>query len=842
MDKKTPAEASPSSGGRRALAALEELSRNLWWSWDPEATSLWDEIAARLEVPSTDWSPRNPVLLLGGRRAKGLRALLADPGLRRRVERVAARFHKALKARPLLALANRLPGPVAYFSMEFGVHESLPIYAGGLGILAGDHTKSASDLGIPLLGVGLFYREGYFRQAIDGRGRQQVLFPRADPRLLPVEAARGPGGRELRVTVELPGRALTLKVWRVRVGRVDLVLLDSDTSENLPRDRALTHRLYIGDRQNRIIQEVIAGIGGVRAIRALGIEPAVWHLNEGHVAFLSLERIRELNAGRSASGRLSLAEAAEAVAADCVFTTHTPVPEGNEVFHLDLARRHLEPHCRAAGIPVDEYLALGLDRAGDGRPVLSMTVLAMRFSRRRNGVSKLHGVVSRRMWRKLWPGFGDQEAPIGSVTNGVHPQTWVAPEYGRLYAGRLGRDWSSRFGDAAFWARAARIPDRELWAIKKSRKREMVEFVRRRAAAQAVAAGQSPDAAGRAAAKLLDPEVFTIGFSRRFALYKRAGLLFSDRKRARKLLHDRRRPVQMVFAGKPHPEDRLGARLFEEIGEISREPAFAGRVVLLANYDIEVARHLVQGVDLWLNTPRRPLEASGTSGQKVSINGGLNLSILDGWWDEGFSPEAGWAFGKPIDYTDTARQDREDLAGLYRALEDEVIPLYYRRGSDGVPKGWMKTVKAAIARLVPQFSTTRMLTEYARDYYLPAAAGGQAVRAQGVRTAREVARWRREVERSWPLSHVIGTRRVRGGRVVEVDVFVAGLASRDLASRVSGANGSTIEPVACRALHEGVVRFSFPVLTRAAARLRIWPCHLALPHAVEVGLSLETKV
>ena len=639
-----PASRSPRSA--RGARLLQALSRNLRWSWDAEATALWDDVARALGTPPARWSPRNPVRLLSEAEPEALSCLLADPRLLERVERVHCRL---LEARPPSRPRDlRLPGPVGYFSMEFGAHESLPIYAGGLGILAGDHAKTASDLGVPLIGVGLFYREGYFRQEADGRGRQKVLFPRVDPRLLPLERWRDARGRELVVKVELPGREVGLAAWRVRLGGTDLVLLDSDLPGNSPADRALTHRLYIGDRQLRISQEVLCGIGGVRALTALGLEPAVWHLNEGHVAFLTLERMRALTAPPANGTRrapLPFPDAVEAVAADTVFTTHTPVPEGNEVFALDLARRYLERPCRRAGIAVEDYLSLGLDRRHDGMPAFSMTVLALRLSRFRNGVSRLHGQVSRKMWRGLWPGFASEEAPITSVTNGVHVPTWIAPEMASLYQDRLGRDWAARLDDPPFWRKATALPDADLWAAKRVLKGKLIAYVRERMEAQMIAAGESPGRARREASGLLRPDALTIGFSRRFALYKRAGLLFRDAAKARELLGDDRRPLQLVFAGKPHPEDRLGADLFNQIAAISRRPEFVGKVVLLAGYDIEMARVLVQGADVWLNTPRRPLEASGTSGQKVIFNGGLNLSVLDGWWDEAYSPGVGWAMG-----------------------------------------------------------------------------------------------------------------------------------------------------------------------------------------------------
>ncbi len=827
-----------------ALSELHLLSRNLWWSWDLEAVSLWEEVAERLGVPETELSPRNPARLLSRSRKDALERLVSDEGFRARLHRIFLRFQKVTKPRPPREATLRLPGPVAYFSMEFGVHESLPIYAGGLGILAGDHAKTASDLGIPLVGVGLFYWEGYFRQEMDGRGRHVVTYPRSDRNDLPLEPFRDSRGREIRVKVELPGRKIHLKLWRVQVGRVNLILLDADIPENSRRDRTLTRRLYTGNREERIIQEVLCGIGGVRALRALNIEPALWHLNEGHVAFLTLERIRELTGG----GKMGLAEAVEVISADTLFTTHTPVPEGNEIFSLNLARRHLDPHCRAAGIPVEEYLKLGLDGAGSGRPVFSMTVLAVRLSRFRNGVSRLHGEVSRRMWAHLWPGLGTEDVPIGSVTNGIHIPTWISPAYSLLYSSVLGERWIERLHDPKLWSRSSALEEEDLWDFKSLRKVRLIGFIRDRIVQQLVKSGRGLQSARRAADKVLHLEAFTIGFSRRFALYKRAGLLFRDLRQARRLFNDPRRPVQIIFAGKPHPEDPRGQALFNEISAISRRKEFTGRVVLLSNYDMEIGRYLVQGVDLWLNSPRRPLEACGTSGQKVPINGGLNLSILDGWWDEGYTADAGWAFGKPIEYEDSGRQDREDHRDLFRVLTKEVLPLYFRRDRNGIPRDWIRLVKSSLPRLFPRFSSAHMIRQYIAQYYRPAAANGRRIRAAGAREARRLAAWRQNVERARPLIHVVGCKRTRGGRRVEVDVFIGGLALGDLSARVLGIardrRGKDSGPakVSSRILSEGVVRYTFPARAGKPVSLQIWPRHPSLPHPFEMGMLLEVIV
>jgi starch phosphorylase len=822
------------------LKDLEELSRNLWWSEHPEGRELWELVSAGVAPSrSKEALERNPVALLRALGPRDLKKLASSSAYLSQHESVMARYRDDLSSRPP-ARGFSYQAPIAYFSMEFGVHESLPIYAGGLGILAGDHVKSASDERLPLVGVGLFYHNGYFRQELDKKGRQRVIYPKADPRTLPIEAARGPSGRELRVKVEFPDHDVSARVWRVRVGRVDLLLLDTDIPENKKADRFITYRLYGGSREDRIRQEVLVGIGGVRALRALRIHPSVWHLNEGHVAFLTLERLREVEREQ----KLKPAEALELVAASTVFTTHTPVPEGNEAFDLALAGRYLRRHAEAAGTPLEEYLALGLDRAKDGRPFLSMTVLALRLSRFRNGVSRLHGEVSRKMWSHLWPGFRAEDVPITHVTNGIHTTSWAATEMDALLRRRVGEDWSRRLDDERFWKRTSRLPEHELWRVKQELKAEMVRFVRERENARLERHGWSAAKRRKLVEGLLDPEVFTLGWARRFALYKRAALLFRDLERVRKLFASRSRPVQMVFAGKPHPEDAQGKAVFENVAAISRMKEFQGKVILLENYDIEVARRLVQGVDLWLNNPRRPLEASGTSGQKVPINAGLNLSILDGWWCEGSAPDTGWAFGKPMEYSDPALQDKEDAEALYRVLEREVIPLYYRRDRSGVPLGWFQKAKSSMAKLVPRFSTAHMVGEYARRLYLPAIQNGRQARASGAKGARELAAWRERVLRSWPFVHVrsVGPRK---GSSVAVEVFLSEIRPEEMACRDDDGvdHDVHVEAHLGPGVHRLAVHGAGSGRNRQASRvLRLYPRHRLLVHPRELGLSIAVTI
>ena len=528
------------------------------------------------------------------------------------------------------------------------------------------------------------------------------------------------------------------------------------------------------------------------------------------------------------------------MAADTVFTTHTPVPEGNEAFDLPLAERFLRPHCEAAGIAVEDYLRLGVDEDAAGRPFFSLTVLAMRLSRLRNGVSALHGEVSRGMWSKLWPGFDAAESPITSVTNGIHVSTWVAPSLRSLYAEHLGDDWEERCADPSTWKAARGIPDRELWEKKRELRGELVDFVRERTRRRLERYGWSEARCRAATVDLLDPDALTIGFARRFALYKRAGLLFRDLERAVRLLGSRKRPVQIIFAGKPHPEDALGKKLFERVGRLARSSRLAGRVVLLENYDTEVARYMVRGVDVWLNNPRRPQEASGTSGQKVPVNLGLNLSILDGWWCEGADVDTGWSFGKKKDYEDDEKQDREDHADLVRVLEREVVPLYYDRDRRGVPRRWLRMVRASLEKLVPRFSTHHMVLEYAERLYAPALENGRLIRERRWALAKELAAWRREVERCWPLVHV---RRVapsvRSRSSVDVDVYLGGLSTKTIA--FCDETGDLLEVETVRSMPDGAhcFRVEKPASGRCA---RMLPTHPSLVHVQELGVSLSFDV
>ena len=684
------------------MERLRELAYDLWWSWSPLATRLFTWID-----PDHWRRYHNPVELLINVEPHHWIRLLSDPEFRHAYEAVIQALD-AYHARPRWYDQQGAPlsGPVAYFSMEFGLHESLGVYSGGLGVLAGDHCKAASDLGIPLVGVGLLYRSGYFRQSVDADGFQQHVYPDNDFARLPVLPVQAPGGGVLTVPVDLPGRVVQAAVWKAQVGLVPVLMLDTDIPLNDPADRPIASILYVRGREMRLTQEIVIGVGGVRALRALNISPAVWHMNEGHVAFLGLERARE----RVQTGE-GLEDALKAVARNAVFTTHTPVPAGNETYDRELVRRYLGPWAQDVGADPEAALALGTESGQ-----FNLTVLAIRLSSHVNGVSKLHGQVSSAMWRHLWPGA--PESPVSAVTNGVHTETWVGPEMRALYAQHIDPAWAEHLLEPELWNRVTEVPDNELWAAHRSQKERLVRFVRERVRMQSARHGLAPDDL-RGVERLLDPRALTIGFARRFATYKRAVLVLSDLDRLRAMLSDPEHPVQLVFAGKAHPADRAGQDVIRRLFLLT-QGEFRGKIVFLEDYDMEVARMMVQGCDVWLNTPRRPQEASGTSGQKSPVNGGINLSILDGWWVEGHRGDNGWAFGGGGS-ADPETQDKEDAAELYRLLEKEVVPLFFAKEADSQRHGWIGRMKSSIVSVVPNFSAHRMVRDYLEQVYVPAA-------------------------------------------------------------------------------------------------------------------------
>jgi len=699
-----------------AQERLWSLARNLWWSWDHDSTGLFRD----LDPLRWQQLNHNPVSLLAEIPLERLEQRAGEMMLHSRINYAYRRQREYLDADRTWGARHAAvlrPRPVAYFSAEFGLHESLPIYSGGLGVLSGDHIKSASDLGIPLIGIGLFYGQGYFRQRLDRSGWQQEEYLQTDVNQMPMEPAIGTNGLPVVVEIETRNDLIRAKVWRVKVGRCDLLLLDSNVEGNAPEDRELTSRLYGGDGRTRIRQELLLGIGGFRAIRALGITPSVLHLNEGHSGFAVLESIRS----RMEDEGLTFAQAAPRVSREVVFTTHTPVPAGHDRFSPDLIEEHLGPLRDSLGISRDDLLGLGREHK-DGYEDFCMTVLGLRLARRANAVSALHGEVSRAMWVGLCPGKSEEEVPIGHITNGVHVPSWLAPQMFRLYDRHLGPGWHQHGSEAKIWDGIENVDDGELWETHLSLKSQLLQFVRRRAVEQAKRRGEDAETLQNLD-RLLSPDALTIGFARRFATYKRANLILADIERLGNMVNDPKRPVQFVFAGKAHPRDEPGKRVLQQIAELMRNPKFADKFVFIEDYDINVGRFLVQGVDVWLNNPRRPLEASGTSGQKVVLNGGLNLSVLDGWWAEAYDGLNGFAIGTGRTHTNMDVHDSRDGEDLYRVLKEEVIPLYYKRDGDGLPRGWIKRMKRTIRTLGWRFNADRMVMDYALKCYVPAAGG-----------------------------------------------------------------------------------------------------------------------
>jgi starch phosphorylase len=700
-----------------AQERLWSLARNLWWSWDNDTNSLFRDLDPVL------WREfnHNPISLLGELPLAILERRAGELMLHGRINYAYRRQQEYLQADRTWGATHAgvlRPRPVAYFSAEFGIHESLPIYSGGLGVLAGDHIKSASDLDIPLIGIGLFYGQGYFKQRLDSSGWQQEDYLQVDVSQLPMEIAIGANGVPVTVRIDIRGGCIRAKVWRVRVGRCDLLLLDSNVEENAPEDRQLTSRLYGGDARVRIRQELLLGIGGFRALHAMGITPGVLHMNEGHSGFAVLEAIRR----RMRDEGVGFDQAASRVAREVVFTTHTPVAAGHDRFDAGLIEEHLGPLRDSLQISHEKLMELGRENPHDPHELFCMTVLGLKLSRRANAVSALHGEVSRAMWTGLYRGRTQEEVPIGHITNGVHVPSWLAPQMFRLYDRHLGTGWPTHSGEASIFEGIENVDDGELWETHLSLKARLLEFVRRRAVTQAQRR-MDPHELIQRLGRVLSPDALTVGFARRFATYKRANLLLTDIEKLASMVNDPKRPVQFVFAGKAHPHDEPGKRVLQQIAAMMRDSQFADKFVFVEDYDINVGRHFVQGVDVWLNNPRRPLEASGTSGEKVVLNGGLNLSILDGWWAEAYDGLNGFAIGTGRTHSNMEVHDRRDGEDLYRVLRDEVIPLYYDRDDDGLPRGWIKRMKRTIRTLGWRFNADRMVMDYASKCYVPAAGG-----------------------------------------------------------------------------------------------------------------------
>lgn len=787
------------------LAPLDEIARDLWFSWNRDAA----EMFARLDPDAWSASGRNPVLTLATVPQATLDAAARDETFLAELRRVHARFRDYRAGGGWFQEAYPGVGgmAVAYLSLEFGLDQSLPIYSGGLGVLAGDHLKSASDLGLPLVAVGLLYRDGYFRQALNIDGWQLELYPRNDWSNMPVHRELDGNGEQRHIVVDMAGTAVTAAIWRVQVGRVPLFLLDTNVEANAPEARGITASLYGGDRELRLRQELLLGIGGLRALAAVGVQPTVYHMNEGHSAFLALERIRTL---MSAQG-LPFAAALEQVTASTVFTTHTPVPAGNEVFDVALVRTYLEPLAAELGLTWDAFVDMG-QVPGQDESQFGMTPLALRTAAFANGVSKLHGKVSRAMWQSLWPQLPQDEVPISSVTNGIHPRTWVSREMGQLLDRYLGPRLVEQPDDQSVWERVDAIPPGELWRVKQRRRERLVIVARERIRTQMERRGASR-AALREADEILRPDILTIGFARRFATYKRATLLFRQPERLARLLTDPDRPVQIVFSGKAHPADTPGKEMIQAIARFAQDPRVRQRIVFIEDYEMWISRMLVAGSDVWLNAPRRPMEASGTSGMKAVVNGALNVSVPDGWWDEGYAPEVGWSIGRGEEYTDAEEQDAIECDALFNLLEQEVIPLFYQRDATGIPREWVARMRASMARLGARFNTHRMVQEYTEWGYLPAHRAATRLGRDDHREARALADWRAAASAAWPhvtlRSETDLNGGVRVGATIPVRIWagLAGLSPEDVTVEVAtgrpGPDGAPRHPTVVTAQHTG---------------------------------------
>jgi starch phosphorylase len=825
------------------LAALEELAFNLRWSWDDQTRDLFRWVDPDL----WDASVHDPVRMLGLVPRERLEALARDAGFKRFLGEVRSELQRYLDGdRWFQARGDSALDLVAYFSPEFGIAEAVPQYSGGLGVLAGDHLKSSSDLGVPLVGVGLLYRHGYFRQSLDADGWQQERYPLLDPHIMALTRCEG-----VRIEVDLAKDEMPLvaQLWKADVGRVPLYFLDADVEENVDDLRGVTDRLYGGDTEHRLRQEILLGIGGVRALQAIGIEAQVFHTNEGHAGFLGLERIRQLIVGDG----LSYPEAIEAVRAGCIFTTHTPVPAGIDRFPIELMEKYFGRWCDEVDVGIDDLVALGHRPGDDADTPFNMAVMGLRLAGRSNGVARLHGEVSRDMFGDLWPDLESEETPIGSITNGVHAHTWASPEITDVLSRYVLPDWDE--AGPELWARIADVPDDELWRAREQARERLVTFVRRRL--KQAAAGRGLTGSDVAwTEEVLDPRVLTVGFARRFATYKRATLLLSQPDRLRELLLSPDRPMQLVFAGKAHPADEAGKEMIRQIVAFSSDPEIRHRFVFVDDYDIAVARALYQGADVWLNNPRRPQEACGTSGMKAALNGGLNLSILDGWWHEMFDGENGWAISSAEDVADLERRDRLEAGALFDLLERQVVPLFYERYGGPVPRRWLKKVRRSLSSLGPRVTASRMVADYVEELYEPTAARTEAVSQDGHARARALAAWKERVRTAWHGVHVdrvdgdMAAADLGGERPVEAIVALGSLDAADvdvqlLHGPVGQGNELTESTIVSMSrageADDDHARYVGSFRTERAGRygftVRIVPRHPDLVSPVELGLA-----
>lgn len=772
------------------LKCLEEIAYNLYSTWDYEVI----DVFRRLDVDLWEETYHSPVKMLGQIKQEKLEMIAKDESFIAYMERVYEKYKNHMSQNTWF---QRHYGDdkevstacIAYFSAEFGLTEALPLYSGGLGVLAGDHLKSASEIGLPLVGVGLAYQKGYFQQYLNMDGWQQETYPVNDFYNLPMTMCKREDGSPILISVELPGRNVKARIWRVQVGRVPLYLLDTNIAENSKKDQDLTDYLYGGDTETRIQQEILLGIGGLRALKALGINPTIFHINEGHSAFLSLEKIRVY----MKENGLSFKEAAELARASNVFTTHTPVPAGIDIFPVMMMDKYFSYYYNDLGVSRDEFLALGRKNQFDKFEDFNMAVFAIRSSSYTNGVSKLHGDVSRKMWQSIWPELPAEEIPITSVTNGIFPQAWVSRDMFELYNRYIGSNWTDNLSRQDTWLRADSIPSEELWRTHEIRRERLVAFTRKRLKQQLKQRGATLSEIAQAD-EVLDPKALTIGFARRFATYKRATLIFKDLERIDKIINDKDRPVQFIFAGKAHPLDSDGKEFIKKIIQVAKKANFRRNIVFIENYDMNVARYMVQGVDIWLNNPMRPKEASGTSGMKACFNGALNLSILDGWWDEAFVPGMGWAIGSREEYSDQEYQNLVESNSIYDLFEKEVVPIFYERNVVGLPKRWVDMMKANIKTVNPVFNTNRMVQEYADLLYATLIRRKRMFKEEGYKKIKSLVEWKSNVYKNWSsvqIRNVVSSLDdekdiVKVGQIIHIkaDVCLSELKAEDVAVQV----------------------------------------------------------
>jgi len=831
------------------LAALRDLAYNLYWCWHVEVIDLF----RRIDRDLFEACHHNPVRLLGAVKQARLDELAANEGFLAQLRRAHEGLTSYLEEQNYVGRGCRDAGLVtAYFSAEFGLTECLPIYSGGLGMLAGDHLKSASDLNVPLVGVGLLYQQGYFQQFLNADGWQQEEYPANDFHTLPLSESLGPDGEPVQISVDYPTGPVCAKVWEVQIGRIKLYLLDTNVAANTrAEDRDITDQLYGGDNDTRLRQEIMLGIGGVRALRAVGVQPTVCHMNEGHAAFMALERIRY----RMTEEGLSFAEAREATICGNVFTTHTPVPAGHDRFTLEAIERYFKSYHPQLGLTLQQFIDLGREHDADHGDMFSMTVLALGLATYSNGVSKLHGEVSREMFTELWNNVPRDEIPVGHVTNGVHARSWVSGDMAELYDRYLGPRWADDPMDRAVWERATQIPDEELWRTHERRREKLVGFTRKRLGDQLRRVGATPREI-RTATEVLDPKVLTIGFARRFATYKRATLLLRDLGRLSRLLNNADCPVQILFAGKAHPRDNAGKDLIRSIVHTAQQDEFRHRLVFVENYDQEVARYLVQGVDVWLNTPLRPQEASGTSGMKVVFNGGLNCSVPDGWWPEGYNGQNGWRIGRGESYNDLEYQNTVESSALYDILERDIVPLFYDRGEQGLPRDWVARMKESIRTLAPVFNTNRMVLEYTRRFYMPAAQSFHRLNADERGPAKALAAWKEKLCGAWKQVKIVkataeddGDRLVGAVKRVRAEVQLGALSAEDVSVEIYHGNidakSEFVDAHAQAMRHEGeqagaqvfVGEFKLETSGLQGFTVRVVPKHADLAQPLQLNLT-----